>query len=351
MAGESNEVVVGATNVVTEDEIAEEETKRQTRLLRLGGLICCLLLIVIIVPIAIVVPEDNVVIDISESPSYAPSAAPTGVMFADLLDALQPLYPNEESYQAAFATTNTPQYMAAQWATDNAPAGVTGSDPRMISRYALATFYFATNGDEWVRCGVGSTECDAGQEWLTAENECDWLAVTCVDPTAGDYTVKELFFRKCSNAAQFLIDTNLSLTRTIHFLGSLSFSCLALAPVSPDGNNIAGTLPFEVALLSSLTRIVLSKQALQGSIPDTWSRLTNLDTLIIGTNQLTGTFPTFFFFENSLLGTIFLSTNKLSGSLPAFSSSALRALRVDDNSFVGTIPSEFGSLGGLRECL
>ena len=226
MAEENREVVVGATNVVTEDEIAEEEKKKQMRAIRRGGLICCLLLIAIIVPIALLVPDDEVVIDVSESPSSAPSSAPTSIIFADLLDALQPLYPDEESYQTAFANTSTPQFQAAEWASNEAPDGVAANDPRMITRYALATFYFATNGDDWVRCGVGSTNCDVGQEWLTAENECDWFAITCVDPDRGDYTIKELFFRKHANWCTHLSGLEcvcLSQILTIVFLGCITF--------------------------------------------------------------------------------------------------------------------------------
>ena len=228
VADANREVVVGATNVVTEDEIAQEEEKKQMRLLRLGGLICGLLLIIIIVPIAIVVPEDPVVVVDSESPSSAPSFAPTSALFADLLDALQPLYPDEESYQQAFANSSTPQYQAAEWAASNAPAGLTATDPRMISRYALATFYYATNGADWVRCGVGSTNCDAGREWLTAENECDWFAVGCVDPAEGDYTVKELYFRTyASSCTQSLRRVYMSLSQTTnHALSWFSYPFL-----------------------------------------------------------------------------------------------------------------------------
>lgn len=129
------------------------------------------------------------------------------------------------------------------------------------------------------------------------------------------------------------------------------FSCIAIGPLDIDGNNIAGILPFEVALLSDLDTIILSKQAIQGSIPEGWSSLTKLSTFIIGSNQLTGTFPDFLFFENSLLGTLYLSTNKLSGSLPATASSALLSLRVDQNSFTGPIPAAYGAFGTLRECL
>lgn len=189
-------MVVGATEVITEDALAAEEKKKQTRLLRMGAAILFVLLIVIVIPVALLVPDDDVeIVDPTDAPTGAPSASPTGALFADLLNALEPLYPDKESFEAAFSSYDTPQYRAADWAANDAPLGLAANDPRMISRYALATFYFATNGDDWESCGVQSTSCDAGREWLTAENECDWLAIVCEDPAGGDYTVREIFFR------------------------------------------------------------------------------------------------------------------------------------------------------------
>lgn len=198
VAGEEKPEVIGAMEVVTDAAIEEEDNQKRKRLLRIGGGVFCLLLIAIVVPVAIVVPgggEDKLV-NVTDSPTMAPSAPPTAALFAELLDTLQPLYPSDESFEEAFSSYGTPQYKAADWATTVAPIGLSGSDPRMISRYALATFYYATNGDNWERCGISSTNCDEGREWLTAENECDWLAVECADRDGGDYTVLELFFRR-----------------------------------------------------------------------------------------------------------------------------------------------------------
>jgi hypothetical protein len=184
--------------VVTDAAIEEEDQYKRRRLLRLGGGIFCCLLLIIVVPVAIVVPggEEDKVFNTTDSPTMAPSAPPTGSTFAELLNTLLPLYPDDESFEEAFSSYDTPQYQAADWAANIAPLGLAGDDPRMISRYALATFYFATNGDGWERCGVASTNCDDGREWLTAENECDWLAVECAEGD-DDHTVLELFFRTC----------------------------------------------------------------------------------------------------------------------------------------------------------
>lgn len=197
IAGEPEEAVIGAAEVVTDAQLEEEDKQMQSQALRRGMILCCILLVAIVVPIAIAVPggEDKLV-NATEAPTSAPSAPPTGATFADLLNELQILYDNDEMFEEAFSSYDTPQYRAADWAANIAPLDLSGSDPRMISRYALATFHYSTGGENWKRCGIDSTNCDKEREWLTAENECDWFAVTCEDPENQDYSIVRLFFRK-----------------------------------------------------------------------------------------------------------------------------------------------------------
>lgn len=98
-----------------------------------------------------------------------------------------------------------------------------------------------------------------------------------------------------------------------------------------------------------MERIVLSRQAIVGSIPESWAAFTSLHTLIIGNNKLTGTFPDYLFSQNTLLGTIYVSNNELTGSLPPFSSAALESLRFEENMITGAIPAEVGGLTSLRK--
>ena len=121
-------------------------------------------------------------------------------------------------------------------------------------------------------------------------------------------------------------------------------------PTSFFGNNIDGTLPFDVALLSSLDRIVLSRQVLKGSVPESWDRMSTLETLIIGGNELSGTFPEFLIQNNPMLGTIYFSNNNISGTLPlSVSSESLRDLRLDQNQLSGPIPAGISNLPNLSK--
>lgn len=179
----------------------EDKRKRQRLIFSAVGLFA-LLLVVVIVPIAVSQDTDGGVVEfvnITESPSTAPSSSPTSFVFAELLSTIGSLYgkDNSEIFSEAFSDESSPQYRAAKWTVDNIPAGITsGSDPRMVSRYALTAFYFSTNGDNWRECSRGSTNCVRAKEWLTSTNECDWFAVDCINPANGDYSVIKLEFRK-----------------------------------------------------------------------------------------------------------------------------------------------------------
>lgn len=65
---------------------------------------------------------------------------------------------------------STPQGMAYQWLLDTDPAQVDPCTyPTVQQRYALATMYYSTNGDDWAETSG----------WLTGANECMWFGISC----------------------------------------------------------------------------------------------------------------------------------------------------------------------------
>eukprot|EP00980_Cylindrotheca_fusiformis_P002676 scaffold624_cov150-Cylindrotheca_fusiformis.AAC.9 len=304
--GQEHGTAVAALDIVTQEELEEEEENRKRRFLWLGVIVFCILIIAIIVTVLTLAPDDEpigeVVVD-SESPTQAPSSAPTPSAVLELLAELEGRYPDSEMYDQAFSDFSTPQYQALLWATgDGNPESLSGTDPRMISRYALATFYFATNGDDWVRCSRDGTSCDPGEEWLLAEDECNWLAITCA---ANTKEVTRIFFEPTG---------------------------------SVNGNNVGGTMPFEVSLLSSLTRITISGNTIGGSIPDSWSSLTTLEAIVLGNNMLTGSLPSSLISNNPNLVQIRLNDNQLSQLPESPTSDALTLLNLQNNNLMGPIP-------------
>lgn len=131
-------------------------------------------------------------------PTPMPTPAPTSI-----LSGLTEFLATHASFDggAALRTPSTPQNKALIWLAND--TGLDSySNERKIQRYALATFYISTKGENWF----------VGEWWLSAVNECDWYYED--GPLCIDNAVVELDFW--------------------------------------DGN-IGGTLPAEIALLGSLS--------------------------------------------------------------------------------------------------
>jgi len=251
----------------------------------------------------------------TDTPSQAPFESPTTSAFAGFLSTIESLYDGSDQFATVFSNQSSPQYRAAIWVVDTASiAGINGSSTRMISRFSLATFYFATYGDEWSACGRGSTYCNKSQEWLTAANECDWYAIKCNDDD--DSSITEIFF----------------------------------PPNGGKSNNIRGTLPHEIAFLSKLAVFIVHKGPISGPFPD-WSKLSSLQQVLLNNNQITGKFPEYLVRKNPLLKTIQFNNNRFQGQpLKAnlsVDSTSLLDLSLNGNNFTGFIPSHINKLTSL----
>jgi hypothetical protein len=100
----------------------------------------------------------------------------------------------------ALSTPSTPQNAALNWLANSSNLGAFTTNETIIQQYALATLYYSANGDSWYN----------RSDWLSNEDLCDrpWYGVQCKRAGA----VKDLFLTK---------------------------------------NNLAGTIPPEIGLLSS----------------------------------------------------------------------------------------------------
>ena len=116
-----------------------------------------------------------------------------------------------------------------------------------------------------------------------------------------------------------------------------------------DDNNLVGTIPSELAQLTSLEELDLGTNILTGPIPSDLGLLPNLSILILYENTLTGPIPPELGQLSSLLA-LLLQNNNLTGPIPPElgNLTSLESLFLYNNMLTGPIPPELGALVNLR---
>ena len=191
-----------------------------------------------------------------------------------------------------------------------------------LSRYSLATFFFATNGlvtwDSFIR--------DDG--WITDAPECEWGSTANNQCTNGVYTSLTLDFVGVSGTIPGELGLLTGLKR-FSVRGSIKTTYV-----------MSGTLPDVFGSLTNMQTIRLNNNDLSGSIPASFGLMTNCRVLILTGNSLTGKIPREL--ANIQGRTLNFDNNKISGSIPSelFNLTELNTLNVQNNFLSGTIPSE-----------
>jgi hypothetical protein len=204
---------------------------------------------------------------------------------------------------------SSPQYQAFLWLGSQNLFTPNGD---LHTKYALVTLYFATDGENW-----------SNQEgWLGDGDFCEWYSnspATVCDSTGSDILLLEL-----------------------------------------PSNDLRGTLPDELGLLTAMTSLSLPVNDLVGTLPSTLfsysseeeasSSSSSLRFLFLDGNTLTGTMPSEIG-KMTMLQEIHLVNNRLSGYLPTEIGNLenLRVFSTEWCAFNGTIPSEIGRLTRLDE--
>jgi hypothetical protein len=241
------------------------------------------------------------------TPTLNPTSRPTTMPTVPNPVLFDFLVQNSFDEGRALSDPSSPQYRAFGWLALNRNLE-SYSEARRLQRYALATLYYSTNGDEWLNKG----------NWMSDANECGWFSKAGLGP--------------CNAPGSEVKNFEL------------------------DYNNLNGVMPAELALLSnSLERIVLHggpSEALDGSIPTEFGYLTNLRLVYLPNNSLTGTFPS----EMGRLTNLQqmnLSNNQLKGALPSEIGNLRNLITIDisENSFTGQLPKEVGNMEKCNKLL
>ncbi|CAB9506883.1 Leucine Rich Repeat [Seminavis robusta] len=296
-----------------------------------------LLVAALVVVIAILVPTKDNETSPSSPPITSSPVATTAVPTTDVLPSF--LLGNNETLQA-LQDPDSPQSQAYTWLLELHNQN-NYSNARLQQRFALATLYFATGGQAW----------GDNTHWLNhSVHECDWFQ----QPS---FALKHVIAMYASGyLAGFLEPTDNSTTTITPCDSDGVYQHLWL-----DQNNLAGSLPTELYLLSSLQTLSMGRNSalqgvlffmrnqLEGSLPSELWQLTNLVHMALyGNPQLEGTVPTEIG-TISNLKTFAVDELNLSGTIPSELGKLkeLSVLVFQKNSFQNTLPTELGLLTSL----
>ena len=238
----------------------------------------------------------------------------------------------------------TPQAKAFVWLLDD-PSLRGYPDWRVLQRFALATFYFATGGENW----YNSTN------WLDYDHhECSWFAKEnctndarlCPPSPYPNPCMAEDVNNPRSGTYKYLWQWNNGLE------GSLPpelFWLTSLIGTSLNNNILEGSIPSTIGLLTQMTAFTIGRGGLTGSIPTEIGLMTNMKVWVSARNDMTGTIPTEVGLLSNNLFRMHLDANRHTGIIPTEMGrlSAMQDMQIYDNRLNSTISSEFGILSNL----
>jgi len=273
---------------------------------------------------------------------------------------ISPTWPEEKSKiiqniidvvgQTSLTVEGSPHALAADWLLNTDPLQLSHDAETLIQRYLLALFYFSTsqrapwkscnpsNSNETMECSYATLiyafpeiqyELETKIRWLSEKHECFWAGVVC-----DDYQVRAIEL-----TGQDIVGT---LPSELAMLSSIQSITLAW-------NDFYGTVPSEMFRMQQLVNLELQYNFFTGQVLSTEPYTTNLERLVLTGNMLSGNIAACVKLPN--LKGLYVQDNNLSGTIPNEIENArfLSFLRMEQNFLKGTIPSEIGNLANLKE--
>jgi hypothetical protein len=237
----------------------------------------------------------------------------------------------------ALADPSSPQSQAFTWIYNQ--HNNDSSDEKMVQRWVLASFYFGTNGDNWI----------VKDGWLQPQSECSWHGVTCLNGVVSKLELGQ-------NRLSGFIVPEIALWKNNLYVVSLGSEYDA---PSDERNSFVMPLPSVLSELSYITFLNLENVGLVSSIPEGFfSNLSHLQSAYLNNNDITGTLPNSIKYlssikvlwlgGNNMDGTIISEIGNLTTLVDLSLESNFREDSSGNRGFVAALPSEIGRLTNLE---
>ena len=214
---------------------------------------------------------------------------------------------------------DSPQSRAMKWILEEDKFNVTLDSLNLVQRYTLAVFFYSLSGDKWRN----------KRGFLSESHECDWESIDCKNEYIEEIDLTQ-------NQLKGSLPTEIGLLTRCEKLYL-------------NDNLIVGSLPSEIGLLQRLRILKLSRNSLSGSIPSELGNCRSLTELRFYSNKFSGLLLPSNFNPMSLQH-FNLASNEFTGSLPEAISEFTRLsyFKAGNNKLTGTIPSTIGSMISLE---
>lgn len=190
-------------------------------------------------------------------------------------------------------------------------------------------------------------------------NACRWQGVTC-NTTQGSPRKRVVTVNLADQSLQGTLSPSLarlsqltSLNLSHNFFSGdipaeLITGATSLETLDLGSNNLTGSLPGGIENLKNLTTLVLANNHLSGALPSTLGSLLNLQVLNISRNRFSGTIPQGLRLCAQLTG-VDVSDNELRGDIPVWGLTKLTVLRLQNNFLNGDFLTYIATFTNLAD--
>jgi Leucine-rich repeat (LRR) protein len=218
----------------------------------------------------------------------------------------------------------------------------------------LVKFYDSTGGGDWT----------TNTNWKSTENICSWFGVICEEGgTANSGVVQIILNENNLNGAippdLWRLPKLIRLSVRKNSISSAGFEGLDTDDPQSSPRSPINQLGFSENYLTEITGIGHAKETLKdfninknqiGALPIEFYDLTNLETMYIAFNQITGTLPGLIG-KLAKLTELYAFDNAMTGSIPSEIGLLGRCqiLGLGNNAFTGILPTEINQMVNIRD--